>query len=556
MLTALSIANIVLIERLDLDFAAGLGVLTGETGAGKSILLDALGLALGARADSALVRQGSGQAQVTASFIAPAAGTALANLLAENEIAPEPGEPLLVRRTLKADGGSRAFLNDQPCSAALLREVGAHLVEIHGQHDDRGLLAPAGHRALLDAFARADTGAVAAAHGAWRAAEAKLAAAQSALDDAARDREWLEHCVAELQALNPQPGEDAELSEARAAMQKGERIAGDIGAIMEAFEGSDSGPALLRGAARRLDRLAGDHPLLAEALAGLDRAIIEADEAETRLREAARAMEYDPERLDATETRLFELRAMARKHNVQPDELTELTGTLAARLDAIEGGSAGLAKLEAAVADTAAAYTHAASALSDLRTKAAARLDAAVAGELVPLKLDAARFQTLVERLPAERWGPEGIDRVEYLISTNPGAPFAPLAKIASGGELSRFILALKVALAEEGGANTIIFDEIDRGVGGAVASAIGERLARLAGAGKQLLAVTHSPQVAAKGAVHFVIAKSSEGVVTRTSVHALDEVGRREEIARMLSGAEVTAEARAQAERLLEVAG
>ncbi len=556
MLTALSIANIVLIERLELDFAAGLGVLTGETGAGKSILLDALGLALGARADSALVRQGTDKAQVTASFAAPAVDTPLAGLLADNDIAIEPGEPLLVRRTLKADGGSRAFLNDQPCSAALLREVGGHLVEIHGQHDDRGLLAPAGHRALLDAFARADTGAVAAAHAAWRAAEAKLAAAQSALDDAARDREWLEHCVAELQALGPQPGEDAELSEARAAMQKGEKIAGDLGAILEAFEGSDGGPALLRGAARRLDRLAGDHPLLAEALAGLDRAIIEADESETRLREAARAMEYDPERLEATETRLFELRAMARKHGVQPDELAELTGTLAARLDAIEGGSAGLAKLEAAVADTAAAYTHAASALSDLRAKAAARLDAAVAGELAPLKLDAARFQTLVERLPAERWGPDGIDRVEFLISTNPGAPFAPLAKIASGGELSRFILALKVALAEEGGADTIIFDEIDRGVGGAVASAIGERLARLAGAGKQLLAVTHSPQVAAKGAAHFVIAKSSEGVVTRTSVHALDEAGRREEIARMLSGAEVTAEARAQAERLLETVG
>lgn len=556
MLTALSIANIVLIERLELDFAAGLGVLTGETGAGKSILLDALGLALGARADSALVRQGTDKAQVTAIFAAPAIDTPLAGLLADNDIAIEPGEPLLVRRTLKVDGGSRAFLNDQPCSAALLREVGGHLVEIHGQHDDRGLLAPAGHRALLDAFARAETGAVAAAHGAWRAAEAKLAAAKSALDDAARDREWLEHCVAELQALNPQPGEDAELSEARAAMQKGEKIAGDLGAILEAFEGSDSGPALLRGAARRLDRLAGDHPLLAEALAGLDRAIIEADEAETRLREAARAMEYDPERLEATETRLFDIRAMARKHGVQPDELAELTGTLAARLDAIEGGSAGLAKLEAAVAETAAAYTHAASALSDLRTKAAARLDAAVAGELVPLKLDAARFRTLVERLPAERWGPEGIDRVEFLISTNPGAPFAPLAKIASGGELSRFILALKVALAEEGGADTIIFDEIDRGVGGAVASAIGERLARLAGRGKQLLAVTHSPQVAAKGAAHFVIAKSSEGVVTRTSVHALDEAGRREEIARMLSGAEVTEEARAQAERLLEVAG
>ena len=555
MLTALSIANIVLIERLDLDFEAGLGVLTGETGAGKSILLDALGLALGARADSALVRQGSDKAQVTASFTPPATDTPLAALLADNEIALEAGEPLLVRRTLKADGGSRAFLNDQPCSAALLREVGGHLVEIHGQHDDRGLLAPAGHRALLDAYARADTGAVAAAHAAWRAAEDKLAAARAAISEAERDREWLEHCLAELQALDPQPGEEADLAEARAAMQKGERIAGDLGAILEAFDGSAGGPALLRGAARRLDRLAGDHPLLAEALAGLDRAIIEADEAETKLHEAARAMEYDPDRLEATETRLFELRAMARKHGCQPDELAELVGDMAARLDAIEGGSAGLAKLEAAVAETAAAYTHAATALSERRAKAATRLDAAVAGELVPLKLDAARFQTAIERLPAERWGAGGIDRVEFLISTNPGAPFAPLAKIASGGELSRFILALKVALAEEGGADTIIFDEIDRGVGGAVASAIGDRLARLSGAGKQLLAVTHSPQVAAKGAFHFIIAKSSEGIVTRTSVHALDDAGRREEIARMLSGAEVTAEARAQAERLLDVA-
>jgi len=553
MLTALSIANIVLIERLDLDFEAGLGVLTGETGAGKSILLDALGLALGMRADSALVRQGTDKAQVTASFTPPAEATPLAVLLAENEVALEPGEPLLIRRTLKADGGSRAFLNDQPCSAALLREVGGYLVEIHGQHDDRGLLAPAGHRALLDAYARADTGAVAVAHAAWRAAEEKLAVARAAISEATRDREWLEHCVAELQKLDPQPGEEAELAEARAAMQKGEKIAGDLGTILEAFDGSDGGPALLRGAARRLDRLAGDHPLLAEALAALDRAIIDADDAETKLHEAARALEYDPERLEAAETRLFELRAMARKHGVQPNELAELAGELAARLDAIEGGSAGLAKLEAAVAETAAAYTHAATALSDLRAKAAARLDAAVAGELVPLKLDAARFQTAVERLPAERWGADGIDRVEFLISTNPGAPFAPLAKIASGGELSRFILALKVALAEEGGADTIIFDEIDRGVGGAVASAIGERLARLSRGGKQLLAVTHSPQVAAKGASHFIIAKSSEGTVTRTGVRALDEAGRREEIARMLSGAEVTEEARAQAERLLE---
>ena len=560
MLTALSISNIVLIERLDLDFEGGLGVLTGETGAGKSILLDALGLALGARADTALVRQGSDRAQVTASFAPPAAGTPLATLLADNDVVLEDGEPLLIRRTVKADGGSRAFLNDQPCSAALLREVGSYLVEIHGQHDDRGLLAPPGHRALLDAYARADAGAVAAAHASWRSAEERLAAARAAIAEAERDREWLEHCVAELRTLAPQPGEEAELAEARAAMQKGERIAGDLSTIMEAFDGSAGGPALLRGAARRLDRLAGDHPLLAEALASLDRAIIDADDAEAKLHDAARALEYDPDRLEATETRLFELRAMARKHGVQPDELAALTDDLAARLDAIEGGSAGLSRLEAAVAESAAAYTHAATALSDQRTKAAARLDAAVAGELAPLKLDAARFRTLVERLPAERWGADGIDRVEFLIATNPGAPFAPLAKIASGGELSRFILALKVALAEEGGADTIIFDEIDRGVGGAVASAIGERLARLAGgsgkgAGKQLLAVTHSPQVAAKGATHFMIAKSSEGTVTRTGVRALDEAGRREEIARMLSGAEVTAEARAQADRLLEVA-
>ena len=559
MLTALAISNIVLIDALDLEFADGLGVLTGETGAGKSILLDALGLTLGARADSALVRQGCERGQVTASFAAPAPGSALAALLAANDLEIGVGEPLLIRRTLRADGGSRAFVNDQPCSAALLRELGGHLVEIHGQHDDRGLIAPAGHRALLDAFARTDTGAVAAAHATWRAAEARLAATRTALAEAERDREWLAHCVAELAALTPQPGEEATLAAERATMQQGERIADDLQAVMAAFEGSDSGPAQLRSAARRLDRLAGDHPLLAEALAALDRALIEAGEAEDRLAEAARALEFDPARLEAAETRLFELRALARKHGVQPDALADLAADLAERLDAIDGGADGLAKLEAEVASAAAAYTHAAGALSDARRMAATRLDAAVAAELAPLKLDAARFQTLIERLPAERWGPDGMDRVEFLIATNPGAPFAPLMKIASGGELSRFILALKVALAQEGGADTIIFDEIDRGVGGAVAAAIGERLARLATGnkigGKQLLAVTHSPQVAAKGSAHFMIAKASDGLVTRTSVRLLGAAERREEIARMLSGAEVTDEARAQAVRLLEVA-
>jgi DNA repair protein RecN (Recombination protein N) len=550
MLTGLSIRDVVLIEALDLDFVGGLGVLTGETGAGKSILLDALGLALGARADSGLVRSGSDKAQVTASFDAPAG---VVSLLAENDIEIDTGEPLLIRRSVKADGGSKAFINDQPCSAALLRDVGAMLVEIHGQHDDRGLLNPRGHRALLDSFGRCDTACVAANFGEWQEAKARLDIAREALDNAARDREWLEHAVAELAAFNPQPGEEEQLAGERSDMQKGERIAEDLKAVLESFEGPKSGLALIRGAARKLDRLADAHPLLAEALTALDRSVIEASEAEDKLNAAARAIEFEPARLDEIEVRLFELRALARKHNVAPDAIVSLQQNLNARLESIEAGGEGLAKLEAEVAAKHTAYIESAIALSDARTEAAAKLDRAVKAELAPLKLDAAQFRTAVERLTEDRWAASGMDRVEFLISTNPGAPFAPLTKIASGGELSRFILALKVALAEEGGAATIIFDEIDRGVGGAVAAAIGERLSRLAQR-TQLLAVTHSPQVAAKGQAHYFIAKSSQGTVTRTGVTLLDADARRQEIARMLSGAEVTDEARAQAERLLEV--
>jgi DNA repair protein RecN (Recombination protein N) len=555
MLTGLSIRDVVLIEALDLAFEQGLGVLTGETGAGKSILLDALGLALGARADSGLVRAGAERAQVTASFDAPSAAIAL---LSDNDIVLESGEPLLIRRSVRADGGSKAFINDQPCSAALLRELGTQLVEIHGQHDDRGLLNARGHRALLDSFGRCDAQGVASLFAAWQDAKLRLDAAREALENAARDREWLEHAVGELRAFAAQPGEEEELATERATMQKGERIAEDLRTVLEAFEGSDSGLAKLRSAARRLDRLGSEHPLLAEALTALDRAVIEASEAEDKLLAATNALSFDPARLDAIEVRLFELRGLARKHNVQPDTLAQLTDDLAAKLDAIEAGGEGLAKMEAEVAQTASAYRSAAEALSQSRVAAAARLDKAVAAELAPLKLDAAQFRTEVERLGEDRWTVHGMDRIEFLISTNPGAPFAPLAKIASGGELSRFILALKVALAEEGGATTIIFDEIDRGVGGAVASAIGERLSRLANgsdgiAGKQLLAVTHSPQVAAKGQAHYFIAKSSEGTVTRTGVIRLDAEGRRHEIARMLSGAEITDEARAQAARLME---
>ena len=552
MLTRLSIRNVVLIEALDLDFSGGLGVLTGETGAGKSILLDALGLVLGARADSGLVRAGEDRASVTASFEFAALPARIAVLLDDAEVALEPGEPLIIRRQVKADGGSKAFVNDQSVGVALLRELAPFLVELHGQHDDRGLVNPRGHRALVDRYARADVAGVEAAWRDWRGAEDALAAARARVEQAGADQDLLLAYLAELTALAPLAGEEEELAEARATMQKGERLSGDLADLHHLWSGSDSALASLRSAARKLDRIAEEHPLLAEALGALDRAVIEASEAEDKLARASEALSHDPAALDRIETRLFELRAAARKHHCQVDDLPDKMLAMRASLDAIEGGEAELGRLEAAARDAHQVYRARAEALHATRAAAALRLDAAVAAELAPLKLDAARFRTTVTEQAEERWSPQGIDTVEFLISTNPGAAFAPLNKIASGGELSRFILALKVALAEEGGAATVIFDEIDRGVGGAVASAIGERLARLASSG-QLLAVTHSPQVAARGGQHYVIAKSSEGVVTRTSVHLLDTAGRQEEIARMLSGAEVTPEARAQADRLLE---
>ncbi|WP_093664371.1 DNA repair protein RecN [Sphingomonas gellani] len=551
MLTALSIRDVVLIEALDLEFGGGLDVLTGETGAGKSILLDALGLALGGRGDSGLVRHGRPQAVVTATFDAPAT---VFSLLEDNGLEVEPGEPLIIRRLVKADGGSRAFVNDQPASAGLLRELAGHLVEIHGQHDDRGLINPRGHRALLDIFGRVEPRDTAAAWATLREAEGALAAARAEIETAARDREWLEHAVGELTALAPEPGEEEALADRRRSMQRAEKVASELSAIDDHLEGSDGALSNLRQAARVLERIADAHPTLAEALAAVDRAVTEADLAEESLREARRELAYDERALEEDEARLFELRGMARKHRVQPDDLSALTADLSARLERLDAGEGGIARLEAAVASARAAYDKAADALSARRSEAAGRLDAAVAGELAPLKLDAARFRTAVQQLPRDGWSGSGKDRVEFEIATNPGAPFAPLTKIASGGELSRFILALKVALAEEGGAATMIFDEIDRGVGGAVASAIGDRLSRLA-TRTQLLVVTHSPQVAARGRTHLLIAKSHDGTVTRTGVRPLDEEERREEIARMLSGATVTDEARAQADRLLEVA-
>jgi len=547
-LTALAIHNVVLIEALAIDVAQGLVVLTGETGAGKSILLDAVGLVLGNRADAGLVRSGADAARVVAEFDLPAAHPAHA-LLSENGL--DADGPIILRRQVKADGGSRAFVNDQPVSAALLKELGGLLVEIHGQHDERGLLSARGHRSLLDLFGAlaSQLAETRSAWAAWRTAQDHAAAARARLDADQRDREWLDHAVAELAALAAEPGEEAELALARAAMQKGARLADDLSTVADQLA---SGSAALAQAARRLDRIAGEHALLAAALESLDRALVEAGEAESQLAGATAALDADPARLEQVETRLFDLRALARKHKVEADALPLLAQTLQTRAAALVAGEDALVGLDAAVASTHAAYARAAKVLGSARRDAAARLDAAVADELKPLKLDSARFRTRITPLAETEWGPEGCERAEFEIATNPGADFAPLIKIASGGELSRFILALKVALASAGSAGTMIFDEIDRGVGGAVASAIGERLARLAG-GAQVLVVTHSPQVAARGNSHWRIEKASDGQSARTKLTWLDAGARKEEIARMLSGADVTPEARAQAGRLIE---
>lgn len=554
MLLRLTIRDIVLIERLELDFTAGLTVLTGETGAGKSILLDALGLVLGARGDSGLVRQGAEQAAVSAEFaIAPAHPA--------NRLLAELGWPAEERRVLRRlvarDGRSRAFVDDQPASIGLLAQLGAALVETHGQHDDRGLLNVAGHRALLDAFGRlgALAEAAARAHGAVTGAAAALAQAEAAAAEARRDEDYLRHVTAELVALDAQPGEEASLAAERHAMVEGERAAGDLGEVAALLAEQGGVETRLRAAQRRLERLAGRlEGVLDPALAALERAALEAEEAVAAVAAARTRIAGDPARLDAVEERLFALRAAARKHQVGVDELPALARGLAGRLAAIDGGAEHLAALAGTLAEAQAARRGAVQALSLARQQAATGLDAGVNGELEALKLGRARFRTLIEPLAEAQWGAEGGERVGFEVSTNPGAPFGPLLKIASGGELARFILALKVVLAGAGSAPTLVFDEVDRGIGGAVADAVGDRLARLADRA-QLLVVTHSPQVAARGHHHLRITKQDDGAASRTEVAALPPLARREEIARMLAGAEITAAARAAADALLKAA-
>jgi DNA repair protein RecN (Recombination protein N) len=555
MLLSLAIRDVVLIDRLTLDFAAGLSVLTGETGAGKSILLDALGLALGARAEARLLRQGAEQATVSATFD-PAPDHAARRLLREQALEDEAG-PLVLRRQFGVDGRSRAFVNDQPVTVALLRQLGDLLVEVQGQFESRGLLDAATHRRLLDAFGGLESQAE-ALQALWRqrqsAAEA-VRQAEAALAAARADESYLRHALEELEALAPQAGEEASLAEERQLLLNTGRILEALQETKAALAGRGGAEAALAQGRRALQRIAdkaGSRVVpLTEAL---QRSAAEVEEAGRLIDALVADIELDPGRLERVEERFFALKDLARKHATDVDGLAAHRQALAERLAALDDGAEHLLALRRAAAETEALFRTAAEALSVARRKAALRLDRAVNVELPPLKLEKARFVTSLEPLPPEAWGAEGAERLRFLVATNPGSEPGPLDKIASGGELARFLLALKVVLAGLSPVPTLIFDEVDAGVGGATAAAVGERLARLAGE-RQVLVVTHSPQVAARGRHHWLVAKAVERDRAVTRVAALDAAARREEVARMLAGAEITEEARRAAARLLETA-
>jgi DNA repair protein RecN (Recombination protein N) len=553
MLARLSIRDIVLIDRLDIDFGGGLAALTGETGAGKSILLDAFALALGARGEAALVREGAEQGQVTAVFELGKRHPAR-RVLAANDLPAD--DELIVRRVQIADGRTRAFVNDQPVSVQVLRALGAALVEIHGQHDDRAFVEAGTHRALLDAFGGLEA-AASEMRDLWqerRTREAAVAAHRADVERASREAEWLRHAVDELRRLEPQQGEETALAERRAAMMQAEKVAEDLRVTHQSVTGPQSPVPPLATAVRRLERRAAQAPALIEpAVKAIDAALSALDEARGHLEEALRVAAYDPRELDRIEERLFALRAAGRKYNVPVDDLSALARRYEADLILIDAGAERLAKLEQEAREIEVRYRQAAQALSAARRGAAATLDKAVNAELKPLRLERAQFST---EIGSNGEGPEGLDRVEFWVRTNPGTRPGPLMKVASGGELARFLLALKVVLADRGSAPTLVFDEIDTGVGGAIADAIGVRLARLA-ARVQVIAVTHAPQVAARADRHYLIAKDAlaKGRRVATRVSELAAERRREEIARMLAGAEITAEARAAAERLIRAA-
>ncbi|QKD03159.1 DNA repair protein RecN [Mesorhizobium loti] len=550
MLSRLSIRDIVLIEKLDIDFQPGLSVLTGETGAGKSILLDALSLALGARGDASLVRHGAAQGQVIAVFDVPRNHPVRA-LLAENAI--EDDGDIILRRVQTADGRTRVFVNDQPSSVTLMRDVGHALVEIHGQHDERALVDPGAHRDVLDAFG-GHLGAVRSTGEAWRhwrACEQELTRHRAKVAAAAREADYLRAAVTELTKLDPQPGEETELAELRAHMMRAEKIASEIHDAQDVLSGPSSPLPQLASLLRRLQRKATEAPgLLEDVVKSLDEAMLSLDAAQSGVEAALRATEYDPQRLEKAEERLFSLRAASRKHSVAVDDLAQLRDTMVADLADLDAGEGRLHGLEKQAIAAREAYDSDAVQLSSLRHAAAVGLTKAVMAELPALKLERAAF--IVEmKSEAENRMEEGIDQIEFWVRTNPGTRPGPMMKVASGGELSRFLLALKVALADRGSAPTLVFDEIDTGVGGAVADAIGQRLARLSKR-VQVLSVTHAPQVAARAATHFLISKSGGTDRVATGIAEMDRTARQEEIARMLAGATITDEARAAAERLL----
>ncbi|HEY6700242.1 MAG TPA: DNA repair protein RecN [Pseudolabrys sp.] len=555
MLSRLSIRDIVLIDRLDIDFADRLAVLTGETGAGKSILLDAFALALGGRGDQALVRQGVEQGQVTAVFDVARNHPARA-LLAADDIPAE--DELILRRVQFADGRTRAFVNDQPVSVQVLKQLGSALVEIHGQHDERALVDAATHRRLLDALGGLEGRAanVATLWDARREAQAVADAHRAEVERAKRESDWLRHAVDELNKLAPQAGEETALAERRTAMMQAEKVAEDLRNAHDVIAGAESSVPALSGVIRRLERRATQAPGLIEpTVKALDAALTALDETRDHLEAALRVADIEPAELERIEERLFGLRGAGRKYNVPVDELAALARKYNEDIALIDAGEEKLKTLEAAAVQAHAAYEAAAQALSQARAKAAIALDKAVNGELKPLKLDRAKFSTQIESDMGAA-GPHGIDRVEFWVQTNPGTRPGPLMRVASGGELARFLLALKVVLADRGSAPTLVFDEIDTGVGGAVADAIGMRLAKLS-RGVQVLAVTHAPQVAARADHHYLITKDAleNGKRVATRVTELASERRREEIARMLAGAEITNEARAAAERLIKAA-
>lgn len=554
MLNSLTINNIVLIDRLHMDFEDGLCVLSGETGAGKSILMDSLGLALGGRSERDLVRHGTEQASVTADFSLSASHDIWA-FLAEQGLDQE-GEQIILRRSLTADGRSRGYINDQAVSVALLRKVGDMLVEIHGQHDERGLLNSAGHRKILDDYGQyADlSGQVRASHSTLTGLRDLLQAEEDKLSKARLDEDYIRHNLHELEQLSPVAGEEDQLADERSRMMRGEQMSEGLTDILSSLLNKNGVDAALRAITRKVSRMAGqDGGILDPIVVNLDRAADETTEAIAALEEILRTMEFNPHDLENAEERLFALRAAARKNKCLVDDLPDIMADFDQKLHALEFGDGEVRRLTEEVTAARSAFHGAIGKLTAARLVAARKLDELVNAELPPLRMEKARFKTEFLPLEPAEWGVAGGERVEFQISTNPGSPFGGLIRVASGGELSRFILALKVVLALNTTVPTLVFDEIDRGVGGAVADAVGERLKRLA-TEAQILVITHSPQVAARAANHWLIKKVEKqaGGGVFTNIIPLDDKDRQEEIARMLAGAKVTDEARAAALRLI----